>query len=222
MTVQSWILLGAVLAAVDLASCVAFHSSQRRRVARRQRRGGVDVAVVLFGGSPHTGALDATTCRRLERALALLRDGHAHAVLCAGGARAHADHVGARMMREGLLADGADPARVHIDAGSWDTESSWRSVVAACQARGWRTATFVSGPVQLARILRYAERDGGLDASTDAIDEEDSIRAIGALRWWRGTHRRLALALVEGLVPTSTYRRWVRQRRYEAAPTSRR
>jgi vancomycin permeability regulator SanA len=118
-----------------------------------------DVAVVLGNKVRRDGAPSQHLRQRLERGLALYRDGVVPFLLVSGGL-GREGHQEARVMADWLTARGVPPARVVVDPDGLTTHATARNTVRLMRARGWRSALVVSQYYHVTRSKLALRRAG--------------------------------------------------------------
>jgi uncharacterized SAM-binding protein YcdF (DUF218 family) len=148
-------------------------------------------AIVVLGAAQYDGRPSPVFEARLEHAVALYRAGVAPRFVVTGGKRAGDRTTEAAVAREYAIAHGVPASAIFGEDRAHNTLDSLRSVAGELEARGLRSAVFVSDPTHMYRVLRIASDLGvhayGSPTRTSPVDGnlERRLRAtaheLGAL-----------------------------------------
>lgn len=146
-----------------------------------------DVAIILGARILADGRPSPAMIRRVERGVALLRQGRARALLMSGGVTG-GDIAEAVLMRGLALAAGADPEAVHVEDRARDTIQNALFSAVLVRARGWRRLAVVTDSFHVPRVS-YIFRRFGLAAAIIGVRPARPTR-----QWWLA-HGREVLAM---------------------------
>ncbi len=120
-----------------------------------------DVAIVFFHNWGQKKGLSEESWKRLQTALSLYQNKKVTHILCVGGTRPNrsqsGSQSGSQTMREILLREGLPEDKVHADEESFDTLSNCQETWKMIANKSWKSATLVSSPWHLYRILVIME-----------------------------------------------------------------
>lgn len=157
-----------LMAALGSAMFVALYVAVRRG-ERGTVRQPAD-AIVVLGAQVHRGGRPSAALRgRMQRAVALYRQGFAPRIVVTGGV-GDAGIAEAAVMQGIAVGLGVPEAAIVLEPGATRTVESARAVGAICRNAGWRSVIVVSDPFHLWRsaLLFAAE---GLHVQTAATHD---------------------------------------------------
>jgi len=125
----------------------------------RDREGPADLAVVLGSKVHESGVPSALLRDRLDRGLALYREGRVRRLLVSG-ALGREGHQEADVMADYLIARGVPPAAVIRDPEGWTTYHTALHTSELLQRRGWSRAIAVSSYYHQSRCRLAFTRAG--------------------------------------------------------------
>ena len=179
-------LVGGVLVALA-AALAAVRITQQGELDERRPAD----AIVVLGAAQYNGVPSPVFEARLRHAVDLWNEGLASAFIVTGGKLAGDRTTEAAVAREYALANGVPASAIFGEDEAHNTLDSLTSVAAEMDARGLRSAVFVSDPTHMLRVLRIADDLGitayGSPTTTspvyaDALRRaEATIHEIGAL-----------------------------------------
>lgn len=120
-------------------------------------------AIVVLGAAQYDGVPSPVFEARLAHAVELYRLGFATSFVVTGGKLEGDRTTESAVARRYAIDHGVPAASVYGENRAHNTLDSLRSVAQLMQARGQRSALFVSDPTHLLRVLRIAE-DLGIEA----------------------------------------------------------
>jgi uncharacterized SAM-binding protein YcdF (DUF218 family) len=120
-------------------------------------------AIVVLGAAQYDGRPSPVFEARLEHAVDLYEAGVAPALIVTGGKLPGDRTTEAAVAREYAISRGVPASAIFGEDEAHNTLDSLRTVAAQMEARGLRTALFVSDPTHMLRVLRIAS-DLGLEA----------------------------------------------------------
>lgn len=134
-----------------------------------------DVAVVLGTRVERSGIPSLRLRERLERALALYRDGTVKYFIVSGGL-GREGHEEADVMRDYLIQRGVPDENIFPDRDGYDTYETGRNAKQIMDAQGFSSAVIVSHYYHLPRALITFKRFGIADVSAAAVELAPGFR----------------------------------------------
>lgn len=179
-----------------------------------------DVAIVFFHNWGPKKGLSQESWRRLQTAKNLYQNKKVTYVLCVGGARPHRHQSGSQTMRKILLREGLPEDKVHADQESFDTLSNCQETWKMIGSKSWKSATLVSSPWHLYRILiimEYSRQDHAakIFATPYNLNKISTIQCTYLA--WQSIHHEAIAWFLWLTLPESTYRDLVNYRSEKAS-----
>ena len=184
------VVLAFALGAAALISCTAFRIWQ---VGQQDGRRHVD-AIVVLGAAQYNGRPSDALAARLDQAIALYKDGYAAFLITTGGNLPGDWTTEAEVGRRYAVKQGVPESAILMENTGRSTLDSIQHVRTIFEARGLRTALFVSDRSHMLRVLRLAQ-DQGIEAwasptstSPDDIDSDliykSMVHEVGAMGYY--------------------------------------
>jgi uncharacterized SAM-binding protein YcdF (DUF218 family) len=140
-------------------------------------------AIVVLGAAQYDGRPSPVFEARLEHAVRLWHDGLARAFVVTGGKLDGDRTTEAAVARRYAIEHGVPEDAIFGEDAARDTLASLRAVAGELEARGMRSAIFVSDPTHMLRVLRIAG-DLGIEAygspTPSSPVQADPIRRVEA------------------------------------------
>jgi uncharacterized SAM-binding protein YcdF (DUF218 family) len=160
--------IASLLVRVVLLSAVAAALVAGATTARIWQQGATDEqrpvdAIVVLGAAQYDGRPSPVFEARLDHAVGLFEDGIAPALIVTGGKLPGDRTTEAAVARAYAERRGVPSSAIFGEDVAHNTLESLRGVAGAMQARGLRSAVFVSDPTHMLRVLRIAS-DLGIEA----------------------------------------------------------
>lgn len=171
-------LLGAAL----LAGYASFRIWQ---VGDREEQGRPVDAIVVLGAAQYDGRPSPVFRARLDHAVGLYLSGVAPLLVVTGGKQPGDRISEAEVARAYALQREVPTDRILVERTGHDTLASLRNVARLLEARGLRTALFVSDRTHMLRVLRIGEDLGletyGSPTRASPVDRDPSARLVAVL-----------------------------------------
>lgn len=153
-----WLVLSAALfLSLEISLILAIGLSETARPS--------DVAIILGSKVNPDGSLSPRLQARLDRALALYRQGTAANLIVSGGFGKEG-HDEALVMRQYLVRQGVAEGAIIADQHGDNTQATARNSAAIMQQRGWKSAIVVTQYFHIARSAWTLRRTGVGQVST--------------------------------------------------------
>lgn len=152
------LLVGLVFA---LGGCAAVGYTTFRiwQVGQQDTRRHVD-AIVVLGTAQYNGRPSPSFAARLDHAIALYKEGDAPYLITTGGKLPGDWTTEGEVGRKYALANAVPDSAILMETTGRSTLESMRNVRAVMDAKGLRTALFVSDRSHMLRVLRLAQDEG--------------------------------------------------------------
>ncbi len=166
------------------------------RFGQQERKAKAEAIVVLGARVLEGGVASSALRARVERGVALYREGLAPLLLFSGGVGTHPPSEAA-VSRKLALAAGVPEAACVLEEESHSTEQNAQFTARLLRERGIRSVVLVSDPYHLLRASRYFRREGVIVHPSPALLSERNIHWLD--RWYWTLREAMALVISPSL-----------------------